>query len=411
MSTIISLSAIQSMVLTDPHRFKVFIAGRRSGKSFLSVSFLAQKALENENTINYYVAPTIGQARTVAWGLLKQWIPSWFVKSWNETRLTATLQNGSEISLKSADNPDAMRGVGLDRLVMDEIADMRPEVWFEVLRPACSDKMADVLFVGTPKGLSSWAYEIYRKARDGEDSEWAAFTCTTLEAGFVSQKELENARRDLDPRVFRQEYEATFESPSGVVYPFFDEDNIEEVEDTGDTILVGMDFNVSPGMSAVLGSRVADELHIWDEIFIPSGTTFEMAQELANRFPDRELKVYPDPSGNHRKTSSPVGVTDFSILKDQGFMVKAPRKAPMVVDRINLVNRLLTSSDGIKRLYIHPRCKKLIDSLSTLGYREGTNTPDKASGLDHMSDALGYLVCMEFPMRTKNLSLVRTLGV
>lgn len=364
------------------------------------------------DTINYYVAPTIGQARTVMWSPLKQWIPSWFVKSWNETRLTVTLQNNSEISLKSADNPDTMRGVGLDRLVMDEIADMKPEVWFEVLRPACSDKMADVLFVGTPKGLSSWAYEVYRRARDGEDPDWAAFSCTTLEAGFVPQKEIDKARRDLDPRVFRQEYEATFESPSGVVYPFFDEDNIDDsVVDTGEKILIGMDFNISPGMSAVLASKVADELHIWDEIFIPSGTTFDMAEEIQGRYPDREIVIYPDPAGNSRKTSAAVGVTDFTILKDAGFMVKAPRKAPFVVDRINLVNRLLTSADGYKRMFIHSRCKKLIDSLATLGYKEGTNAPDKTSGLDHMSDALGYLVCAEFPMRSRQMGLVRTLGV
>ena len=407
----INLSPIQSQVLLDSHRMKVFVAGRRSGKSFLSVAFLIREALAGDNRLVFYVAPTIGQARAVAWGLMKEWLPSWYTKSWNETRLTVVLGNGSQISLRSADNPDAMRGVGLDALVMDEIADMRPEVWYEVLRPACSDRQARVMFVGTPKGLSSWAFDIYKRARDETDTEWTSFTCTTAEAGFVPEDELESAQKDLDPRVYRQEYEASFESPSGVVYPFFDEENIQPVEDDGGRILVGMDFNVSPGMSAVLGSRVIDELHIWDEIFIPGGTTFDMAEELSSKCDDREVVCYPDPSGNSRKTTSPVGVTDFTILKDHGFQVKAPRRAPLITDRVNLVNRLLCNAEGIRRLYVNARCNKLIESLSTLGYKEGTSQPDKSSGLDHMSDAIGYLVCSEFPMRSRSASIVRTMGV
>ena len=407
----INLSPIQSQVLLDSHRMKVFVAGRRSGKSFLSVAFLIREALAGDNRLVFYVAPTIGQARAVAWGLMKEWLPSWYTKSWNETRLTVILGNGSQISLRSADNPDAMRGVGLDALVMDEIADMRPEVWYEVLRPACSDRQARVMFVGTPKGLSSWAFDIYKRARDETDTDWISFTCTTAEAGFVPEDELESAQKDLDPRVYRQEYEASFESPSGVVYPFFDEENIQPVEDDGGRILVGMDFNVSPGMSAVLGSRVIDELHIWDEIFIPGGTTFDMAEELSSKCDDREVVCYPDPSGNSRKTTSPVGVTDFTILKDHRFQVKAPRRAPLITDRVNLVNRLLCNAEGIRRLYVNARCNKLIESLSTLGYKEGTSQPDKSSGLDHMSDAIGYLVCSEFPMRSRSASIVRTMGV
>jgi len=407
----INLSPIQSQVLLDHHRMKVFVAGRRSGKSFLSVAFLVQEALAGNNRLVFYVAPTIGQARSVAWGLMKEWLPSWYTKSWNETRLTVMLANGSQISLRSADNPDAMRGVGLDALVMDEIADMKPEVWYEVLRPACSDRRARVMFVGTPKGLSSWAFDVYKRARDETDEEWISFTCTTAQAGFVPKDELSSAQKDLDPRVYRQEYEASFESPSGVVYPFFDEDNVQPVDDDGGRILVGMDFNVSPGMSAVLGCRVVDELHIWDEIFIPGGTTFDMADELDQKASDREVICYPDPSGNARKTTSPVGVTDFTILKDHGFQVKAPRRAPLIVDRVNLVNRLLCNAEGIRRLYINSKCNKLIESLSTLGYKEGTSQPDKTSGLDHMSDAIGYLVCSEFPMRSRSAALVRTMGV
>ena len=104
-------------------------------------------------------------------------------------------------------------------------------------------------------------------------------------------------------------------------------------------------------------------------------------------------------------------MTDFTILKDAGFQVKAPRRAPLIVDRVNLVNRLLCNSSGERRLFINDRCEKLIESLSSLGYKEGTSHPDKSSGLDHMSDALGYLVSMEFPMRSRQIGVIPTRGM
>jgi hypothetical protein len=107
--------------------------------------------------------------------------------------------------------------------------------------------------------------------------------------------------------------------------------------------------------------------------------------------------VHPDPSGIARKTSAPVGQNDFSLIKQAGWPVYKP-KAYSVVDRITNVNTMLCNAKGQRRLLIAPKCKQLIRALDTLTYKEGTKVPDKSTGLDHITDALGYLIASAFPM-------------
>ena len=208
---------------------------------------------------------------------------------------------------------------------------------------------------------------------------------------------------------FRQEYPATpheaFQVPraEGVVYKNFAEENVrEDTQDIGGTIYIGMDFNVDP-MSAVVGSRVSDELHQWDEIVIRNGNTEEMAQEILRRYPERHIRVYPDPAGNQRRSSAAVGQTDLSILRGYGFQVLAESKHPPVADRINEVNRLCEDEHYRRRYFVHPRCKNTITGLQGLSYKPGTSHPDKDLGLDHITDALGYLVHTEFPIADRSL--------
>lgn len=171
----------------------------------------------------------------------------------------------------------------------------------------------------------------------------------------------------------------------------------EDVADTGAELLVGMDFNVNP-MSAVVAVRVADECHVLAALEIPTSNTEEMAAELKRRYPGRRIIVCPDPSGRARKTSAPVGQTDFTILERAGFQVRAPNSAPVVVDRVNNANAMHASGEPPRRrIKMHPvNAKALVTALSHLRFKEGTSQPDKASGYDHLPDALDYLLWSEF---------------
>lgn len=330
-------------------------------------------------------------------------IPGAAIAKKNESDLSITLRGyDSEIALRGAENYDNLRGVGVDFCALDEFADMDLAAWEEVIRPALSDRRGEALFTGTPRGFNHF-YDLFQRAH--LEPDWAAYQFRTLDGGNVPPAEIEAARRELDPRVFRQEYEASFEALAGRVYYAFEraENMRSDLADTGGTVLVGMDFNVDP-MSAVIGFRAANQLHVVDEVVIANSNTSEMAAEVRRRYPGRDVSVYPDPSGNARKTSAPVGQTDFALLRQAGFRVIAEKSAAPVVDRINEVNALLKSAEGVRRLFVHPRCVNLIKSLEGLTYKDGTSLPDKSTGLDHLGDSLGYLVHCEFPIHHRTVS-------
>lgn len=403
-----ALSPAQAKIVTDPHRFKVAICGRRFGKTHLAIREIA-KAASKPNQEVYYVSPSYRMSKTIAWRKLKNRLQDLrWVQKVNESELTLTLKNGSVISLKGADNYDSLRGIGLDYLVMDEFADIDPLAWFEVLRPALSDKQGKALFLGTPKGMN-WAYELFQMPEE-DPKNWSSYQFTTIDGGNVTAEEIENARRDLDERTFRQEYMGTFETFSGRIYYGFDrKHNVKVIEDVNtDIIYVGMDFNIDP-MSAVIAVRRGDDLYVIDEIRMFSSNTAEVVDEIRSRYPTSKVWVFPDPAGHQRRASA-GGATDITILQNAGFVVKAPRSHTPVRDRINAVNSRLCSSDGARHLYLSAKCKHTIEGLERQTYKEGTSQPDKESGYDHMMDALGYMVDYLFPIKkdTSNIAQPRS---
>lgn len=393
------LSKGQLAVFRSNARFRMLNAGRRYGKTHLAVLELMIAAVNKPKSINWYVAPTYRQAEQIAWGKLKALIPSSYIASKNESDLSILLRNGSMIALRGADNPDSLRGPGLDFVVLDEAAFQKHEAWTEVIRPALSDRLGRALFISTPCGYN-WFYDLYCAAKGRPD--WSAMQFTTLEGGNVPASEVEAARAELDERTFRQEYEASFEALAGRVYYAYDrEHNALPVEDDGKSpVLVGMDFNVNP-MSATFAIRAGDQLHFIGELLMPNGNTEDMASAIKVRFPGRKLYVYPDPTGNARKTSAPVGQTDFTILRGAGFSVLAPSHPYPVADKINTVNAAMKTAAGVRRVFINPtKCPQLVKAFDGLTYREGTSEPDKSLGLDHITDAAAYLILWEMPIHS-----------
>jgi hypothetical protein len=396
------LTTPQSDIFHDPARFRVVVAGRRFGKTFLSIAELVSAASTRPNSNCWYIAPTYRAAKDIAWDMLVNTIPEEYIAKRNESELTVKLHNGSTISLKGGENFDALRGRSLDFCILDEYADMRPQVWSEVVRPSLSDRNTETyktraLFIGTPKGRNHF-YDIWTVGADGTD-EWASHQYTTLEGGNVTADEIDAAKRDLDERTFKQEYMANFVNYSGIIYYNFDRSETvrKSVQDDMQVLHIGMDFNLDP-MSAVVATKEGDTVQIIDEIVIYGSNTDEIVDEIKHRYPDNKIVVYPDPACKQRKTSA-GGRTDLSILQNAGFAVKVRNSHTAIRDRINAVNARLLSADGLRHLYVDPKCKQVIKSLERQTYKEGTNQPDKDSGFDHMNDALGYLVDYLYPIK------------
>ena len=396
------LTKPQSEIFCSPSRFRAVVAGRRFGKTFLSTGEILRAAIGGSNRNCWYVAPTYGAAKEIAWDMLIQTIPEEYIQKTNETALTIKLINGSVISLKGAEKPNNLRGRALDFVVLDEFADMRPEAWNEVLRPSLSDRHTEesptrALFIGTPKGRNHF-YDLWASGLDGAEG-WDSFQYTTLQGGNVPQAEIEQARNDLDERTFNQEYCAEFVTYSGLIYYAFSRElSVINIDDNNGTLHIGMDFNLDP-MSAVICLRHGQDLLAIDEIVMYGSNTDEMVAEIKDRYPNRHIIIYPDPASRQRKTSA-GGRTDLSILQNAGFSVKVKKQHPLVRDRINAVNSRLLSGDGNRHLFVSPKCKQTIKSLERQTYKEGTSIPNK-DGTDHMNDALGYLVEYLFPIRTE----------
>jgi hypothetical protein len=199
----------QRAVFTDTTRFKVIAAGRRCGKSRLSAVTLLIEGLNcPKGSSVMYVAPTLGQARTIIFDLLQD-LGRQVIKSAHINNLEITLINDIKILVRGADNPDSLRGVSLSYLVMDEMAFIKPEIWERVLRAALSDKKGRAMFISTPSGRNHF-YEWFKLGQEGSDEDWKSWHFTTVDNGTIDPKEIEAAKRTLSSFAFNQEYMASF---------------------------------------------------------------------------------------------------------------------------------------------------------------------------------------------------------
>jgi len=206
----------QREVFDDNHRFKIVAAGRRFGKSRLAAWLLLIEALQSTGKDVFYVAPTYQQARDILWGLLKE-LGHEVIKSAHENTSVLTLVNNRKIYLKGADRPDTLRGVGLCFCVIDEYADIKPNVWEQILRPALADVQGKALFIGTPKGRNHF-YDLYKYAEGNKDEEWTSFHYSSYDNPLIPASEIDAAKRSMSSFAFRQEFLASFEAASRDIF-------------------------------------------------------------------------------------------------------------------------------------------------------------------------------------------------
>lgn len=404
------LAEYQQAALFNDKRYALVEGSTKCGKTAPCLIWLAEQAMAGKDGQNFWwVAPVYTQAE-IAFRRMKRGLPRQIWKAHDSDRWIR-LPNGAVIWFKSGEKPDNLYGEDVYAAVVDEASRVRQDSWI-ALRSTLTATRGKVRLIGNIKGRSNWFYQMAREAeRGGPGMSYKKITALdAVAAGILPQEEIDDAKRRLPESVFNELYLAIPGDAEGRVYRGFAPENVaDEVADLGGTLHVGMDFNVDP-MTAVLASKAADELHVFDEIVIRNGNTEMMAAELRKRYPDRDIAVYPDASGASRRTSAPIGQTDLSILKAAKLRVQSPPSNPAVVDRVNEVNALICNAKGDRKLFVHPRCSHLLDALDGLVYKEGTSQPDKSMGFDHITDALGYMVHVLFPIAKQSFT-VRELSI
>lgn len=210
---------LQARLHKSLRRFNVLVAHRRFGKTVFCINELIHAAWTcgREAPRVAYVAPLFNQAKDVAWEYLKRYTAPVVAEKGgarltNETELRVDLTNGGRVRLYGADNPDRLRGIYLDGVVLDEYAQMHPRVWPEVIRPALADREGFAVFIGTPMGRNAFC-ELYEAARDGRAGlDWFAAMHKASETGIIRPAELEAARATMSEDQYAQEFECSFEA-------------------------------------------------------------------------------------------------------------------------------------------------------------------------------------------------------
>jgi hypothetical protein len=212
-----SLLPWQQEVFKDTTRFKVVAAGRRCGKSRMAAVTLLIEGLKcPQGSAVLYVSPTMGQSRQIIWDLLLD-LGREVIQSSHVNNLDITLINGARIYVRGADRPDTLRGVSLTYAVLDEVADIKPEAWEQVIRASLSDKRGRALFIGTPKGRN-WFYDTFKLGESEDDPDWKSWHFTTADNPLIDAKEIESAKKTLSTFAFKQEYMASFTNAGSDIF-------------------------------------------------------------------------------------------------------------------------------------------------------------------------------------------------
>ena len=412
----------QSRVFEDlfinQDRYVTIAASRGWGKSFFA-SICAINAVRelleldpsvpNKNV--FIVATTLDQVKDIYIPILNYefQFDSWCTKVIKD-RGIFELQNHVTLRLLSYEAIDRMRGKGCYFNINDEMASWgrAREAWRTIIKPTITTRWSEQhakrfnsnpgksLTISTPRG-----YNFFYDHWSTSDKNYQ-FDYT--QSPYLDQEEIEKEKELMDPVEWASEYEAKFkESGLSVFYTFSKSEHVTEVEPETDNVIVGIDFNVAV-MATVIGKKVGNRIEWFDEIKgFPDTET--LAQELVDRY--KTIEAFPDPTGNARKTSAPVGTTDFTILRDYGIKVYARTKSPTLVDSVKAVNRLLYQN----RMVFSPKMRNTIMSVERTVWMQNDNASiDKSEGIEHFSDAVRYPCEYLYPVKNTGSRSARGFG-
>lgn len=381
-------------------RFRTFISGRRSGKTIAgTIEALKHidrgKGEKGRPTHGWIISPTYQMLRDVNIPVLMDWCPPESIKDFNKSENKIEFVNGSTITLRSGENPDRLRGVGLDWIWLDEACFMSKAVW-EVVYPTLTDKGGIAWVTTTPQGYD-WVYDTFYKPAIDKEQGFEAWKFTTLDNPYIDQALVEQAKKDLSDMMFKQEYLASFEKFEGLIYPDFSEaKHCKESEKVlTDIYFVGLDVGWNhPTAGLLMKEDTEGNLYVIDEFREQYLTAKEIGNQLEGLLARNGLKAdniemfVIDPASKGTQQTS--GQSMLFQLQEEGWgFIPANND---VMAGINRVTRMFRDN----KLFIAKRCRGLVEELNNYHWRKWREDKDSSRSEpfklgDDLVDVLRYI--------------------
>jgi hypothetical protein len=346
----------QKIVMNSSARFRILSAGRRFGKSFLAGAIAVKYSLELPGRIVWIVAPVFSQTKRL-WRVIMELLPAKLIKNVNRSELMIETINGSTIWFKSGDNPDSLRGEGIDFLVVDEASRVKREAWEQALRPALSDKKGSALFISTPNSFN-WFHELFSRGQLPEEKEFESWQFPTVDSPFIDFKEVEEAKRTLPQMIFAQEYLAQFIDEAGSVFRGVNNCIIGELEEPIEdkVYVMGVDLAKHQDFTVIIVMDKNSKRIVAFQRFNQISWPFQKKkiEATSKKFNDAEIML----------DSTGVGDPIFDDLSKQGLRVKSFKFTNE--SKTNLIEDLAISIE--QRELNFPNIPELVNELHSYGY-------------------------------------------
>jgi phage terminase large subunit len=358
--------SLQAVLHRNFKRFNVIVCHRRFGKTVLCINELVDQGLrcKNHSPQYAYIAPTYGQAKRVAWDILKDAVKNIPGVVINEAELRVDIPRPSErdrvrFMLLGAENPGSIRGIYLDGVVLDEMGEMDPIVWSQVVRPALSDRLGWAIFIGTPKGQNGF-YDLYMQAQNHQD--WFHAMYKASQTGIIPIGELEAAKAIMSPEEYDQEYECSFSAALvgayyGKLMSAAEEDGRLTVVAHDPSVPVNTYWDLGVDDTTVIwfGQRVGKNWH-WIDYLEMSGEGLDYyAKELKKKKYMYGVHYLPHDAEAREMGTGKTRIETLKSLELRNTEV-VPRQA--VEDGINAVRMVIPRS-----WFDKDKCKRGIEAL------------------------------------------------
>lgn len=401
----------QIALITDNKRFKAVPAGRRSGKTERAKRYLAKIAMRTPG-LYFAAAPTRDQAKKIWWKDLKKltFQPT-HEKDPGETDLILFLPNGSEIHVIGLDKPERIEGQPWTGGIIDEIADVKKDAWNTNIYPALStfnpsdpDYRPWCWLIGVPDGLNHF-FDICEQAKT--DPDWGIYHWTSDR--ILPKDVIEAAKRSMSAQQFRQEYQASFETAQGVVYPDFDQrlNHTKEKINPDLPICWTHDFNYTPLSSAII-QEIKNQVLVLDEIVLESAVAQNTADEFVDKFKthrNKEVFIFGDYSGTSgeiHNQSSDYKVIENTLRRNGWKVTRKVKPNPLIRDGQNSLRALICNAIGERRLFVSENCKYVKSGLSRVQLKKGSAFQEEECEFQHITTALRYFAHAKYPITKEN---------